>query len=93
MRFTWDERKNRANKAKHGVSFEVAQRVLDDPLHVSYPDGSEHGEERWETTGLADPVVLLVVIHTYESNGEEFVRIISARRASRRERQRYEQGT
>jgi uncharacterized protein len=46
MRFVWDEAKNRANKAKHGLSFELAKRVFADPLHVSIPDLHEHGEER-----------------------------------------------
>ncbi len=44
MRFVWDETKNRANKAKHGVSFETARGVFDDPLHLSIPDRREHGE-------------------------------------------------
>jgi uncharacterized DUF497 family protein len=93
MRFVWDETKNRANKVKHGVSFETAKRVFDDPLHLSIPDRREHGEERWATFGLVEPVVLLVVIHTYvEQNGEEIIRIISARKATRGERARYEEG-
>jgi uncharacterized protein len=93
MRFVWDETKNRANKAKHGISFETAKHVFDDPLHVSIPDRQEHGEERWATFGLVGLVVLLVVIHTYvEQNGEEIIRIISARKATRGERAHYEEG-
>ena len=93
MRFVWDETKNRANKAKHGVSFETAKRVFDDPLHVSIPDRHKHGEERWATFGFVGAVVLLVVIHTdVEQNGEEIIRIISARKATRGERARYEEG-
>ena len=45
MRFVWDEVKNRANKAKHGVRFEIAKLVFDDPLHVSVPDRHERGQE------------------------------------------------
>jgi uncharacterized DUF497 family protein len=93
MRFVWDETKNRANKVKHGVSFETARRVFDDPLHLSIPDRREHGEERWATFGLVGPLVLLVVIHTHvEQNGEEIIRIISARKATRGERAHYEEG-
>jgi len=93
MRFVWDETKNRVNKAKHGVSFEIARRIFDDPLHVSVPDRREHGEERWATIGLVGTVLLLIVIHTYvEQNGEEIIRIISARKATRGERARYEEG-
>jgi hypothetical protein len=91
MRFAWDEAKNRSNKAKHGVSFDLAKLVFDDPLHLSVPD--QHGEGRWRTIGYVGAVALLVVIHTYvEQNGEETIRIISARKATRRERAIYEQG-
>ena len=94
MRFVWDEAKNRANKVKHGLSFELAKRVFDDPLHVSIPDRHEHGEERWRTIGLAGSVAILVVIHTYvEQNSQETVRIISARKATKSERARYEDET
>jgi len=94
MRVVWDAAKSRANKAKHGVTFELAKRVFDDPLHLSVPDRHEHGEERWRTIGLVGAVTLLVVIHTYvEHNGEEAVRIISARKATTRERALYEEGT
>lgn len=89
MRFVWDNAKNRANRIKHGVSFETARLVFDDPYHISVPDQHEHGEERWTTVGLVGAIVVLVVVHTYEHNGEEIVRIISARKATRRERERY----
>ena len=91
MRISWDEAKNRANRLKHGVSFETARHVFDDPLHISVPDRHEHGEERWKTIGLVGSVVILLVAHTYgEENGEEIVRIISARKATQRERDRYQ---
>jgi uncharacterized protein len=92
MRFVWDEAKNRSNKAKHGISFDLAKLVFDDPLHLSVPDRHEHGEERWSTIGYVGTVALLLVIHTHvEQNGQEIVRIISARKATRRERAIYEQ--
>jgi uncharacterized DUF497 family protein len=93
MRFVWDQAKNRANKARHRLSFELAKHVFDDPLHVSVPDRYEQGEERGRTIGLVGSVALLVVIHTYvEQNGEETVRIIFARKATKGERARYEEG-
>jgi uncharacterized DUF497 family protein len=49
--FSWDDAKNEANKQKHGVSFEAAQLVFDDPLHFSMQDRIEHGEQRWQTIG------------------------------------------
>ncbi len=93
MRFEWDERKNRINKAKHGISFETARLVFDGPYHVSIQDRHENGQERWQTLGLAGGVVVLLVAHTYsEENGDEVIRVISARKATTHERRRYEQG-
>lgn len=93
MRIVWDEAKNRVNRLKHGVSFETAQLVFDDPLHVSVPDRHEHGEERWKTIGMVGAVVVLLVVHTYgDEYGEEIVRIISARKATKGERARYQDG-
>lgn len=93
MRFTWDEQKNQRNQAKHHVSFETATLVFEDPFHVSLQDRYEDGEERWQTLGLAGSVMLLLVAHTAsEESGEEVIHIISARKATKRERARYEQG-
>lgn len=93
MRFEWDGRKNRANREKHGVSFETAQLVFDDPLHLSRQDREGRGEERWQTIGAVQGVVVLVVAHTYhEGAHDEVIRIISARKASKHERRHYEEG-
>jgi uncharacterized DUF497 family protein len=93
MLFEWDENKDRANQSKHGVGFETVKLVFDDPLHISLQNHSENGEERWRTLGLAGGVVLLVVAHTYRgSDGGEVLRIISARKAAKRERNSYERG-
>jgi len=94
MRFIWDPRKDAANRQKHGVSFELARRVFDDPSHISIQDRHEGGEERWQTLGLVGPVAILMVAHTYEEDdGEEVVRIISARKATKAERRRYDERT
>lgn len=90
MRFEWDATKSRANKAKHGVSFELATRVFADPRAISSPDDSGR-EERWLTVGLAGAVLILAVAHTWrDENNEEVIRIISARKATRYESQQYE---
>jgi len=93
MRYEWDPGKDRANRTKHGVSFATAVRVFEDPRHLSVLDRHEAGEERWQTLGLVGGVVVLLVAHTYreDDEGDEVIRIISARKATRRERQRYEQ--
>ena len=91
MVFTWDEDKNRINKRKHGVSFEAAARVFEDPGAVSYVERVKDSEERWHTIALAGGIVVLLVVHTVEErNGEETIRIISARKASASERNLYE---
>lgn len=96
-RFTWRETKNLSNQRKHGLSFEVAARVFFDPLHLSVQDRVEDGEQRWQTLGQVGGVTVLLVAHTFAEEGPanapvEVIHIISARRATRKERMRYEQG-
>lgn len=90
---TWDLAKALSNLAKHGVSFDQAATVLLDPLALTVFD-AEHSqaEERWFTLGTASEGKLLAVSHTYQpaSALQVKVRIISAREATRRERQQYE---
>lgn len=92
---SWDATKNRANIAKHGLSFEAAHHVFSDPLHVSRLERIEDGEERWQTIGMVGGVAVLVA-HSWrcspEETGHEEIRIISARRATKAERKAYEQG-
>ncbi len=92
--FAWDEAKNVANQHKHGISFEAATLVFDDPLQVCRPERIEDGEQRWQTIGRVGEIVLLLVAHTWQEVGddEELIRIISARRATKQERKIYEQG-
>lgn len=92
MRIEWDESKNRRNLAKHGISFETAQLVFDDPCMLVQQDRVVEGEERWQSLGLVAGVVVILVVHTYrEEDGEEVVRIISARKAAAPERKAYEE--
>lgn len=93
MRFEWDEEKNRRNKAKHKISFTLAQEVFSDSLARFILDSVVDGEERWKAIGQVRHRFLLVTIHCYrEKNGEEIIRIISARAASSHERKLYEEG-
>ena len=92
MVFEWDEKKNSANKSKHHISFETALLVLYDEFHRTLYDRTELGEDRWRTLGMAGGVLLLLVVHTSrEEHGEEIIRIISARRPTKKERDNYEQ--
>ena len=92
MRFEWDDEKNASNFRKHGVRFEVATAVFDDPMHLMAEDRVIDGEVRWRSIGVAGERYLLLVIHTFVEEGEEIVRIISAREATRHERREYESG-
>ncbi len=68
-------------------------RVFEDPNQLSIQDRFEGDEERWQTMGLVNAIVVLIVAHTVSDDGEEeIVRIISARKATPRERQRYHEG-
>ena len=93
MHFGRDETKNRRNLAKHGISFEIANSVFEDPFALSIQDCVVEDEERWQTLGAIGGVVVVLVAHTHEKEGgEEVVRIISARKATPLERRAYEQG-
>jgi len=89
MKFEWDENKNKSNKKKHGLSFEVASLVFQDPYLSSVPD-HRHTEERWQSVGLIHETIIHVA-HTIEEdkNDEEIIRIISARAATSAEGKRY----
>lgn len=88
--WTWDAGKNRQNIGKHGLDFELAKNVFDDPLAATRFDMTADGEERWHTIGMVGPAVVLVV-HTASGNSTAG-RIISARAATRHERRAYEEG-
>jgi len=101
--YEWDERKNALNLKKHGIGFEIAQQVFDDPHCIIEPNYNdpETGEPRWIAIGITrqQPAVLMVihVYRTYESktfqineDPEEVIRIISARAADSSEVRRYQ---
>ena len=95
-RFERDPDKAESNKRKHGVSFLVAVRVFADPFALTEHDRVENGEQRWQTLGIVDGLSLFLVAHTIRDHEEdgtpvEIICIISARKAERKERRRYEQ--
>ena len=89
MKFDWDPSKAKRNLAKHGVSFEEAATAFEDPLYVDFFD-PEHSEEenRYIRVGSSNQKRILVVAY---SEREEQTRIISARPATKHERQAYEE--
>lgn len=91
VRFEWDEKKDRANIAKHGVGFDEASRVLSDPRAILREDRMVvKGEERLLAIGYVNRVLL--VVHTVKEEGlDAFIRRISARKATPAERKLYEE--
>jgi len=91
VRFEWDEAKNEANRKKHGVSFETASLVFDDPNAVQFIERVDDGEERWHAIGnVTGSLLFLTVVHTHTGKDlSETIRIISAREATRHERKLY----
>ncbi len=94
VRWTWDSDKNETNRREHGIGFETAALVLNDPFVVTQRD-PYRDEQRWRTMGLIGNT-LVIVVHTSPlgdaDSGVEVWRMISARQATRNERQRYEEG-
>lgn len=85
--FEWDESKNRNNIENHGIRFEDALKIFDGPVLTQIDNRSDYGEVRETSLGLFNGVVVLMVVHT---DREGTTRMISARKATGKERQRYE---
>jgi hypothetical protein len=92
LRFTWDESKSKANQKKHGISFEEAQTVFFDENAIEFfdPDHSE-SEDRFLLLGLSSSLRIVVVSHCYRKK-ESLIRIISARKATKKEQKVYTGG-
>ena len=90
-RFEWDQTKSRRNLRKHGVSFDSAALLFDRPHLVRLDTRAAYDEDRWTAIGWMGPIVGLVVFTERPGReNESVIRIISARKASRRERRAYE---
>ena len=89
--FSWDDRKERENQRKHGVSFEEATTVFaDENARLKHDPDHSQDEDRFVLLGFSAKLRILVVAHAYRK-GEKEVRIISARKATRKERRQYGQ--
>ena len=93
IHFDWDEFKNKSNRKKHGIWFEEAIQVFDDPNASLFldRDSSSLGEERFILLGMSSSHRVLVVVHHEKVEGR-LIRIISARKATRKEIVKYEKG-
>ena len=90
MRVEWDPPKAEANLRAHGVSFAEAVTVLEDDFALTREDPAAVDEPRFVTLGLSNLANLLVVVYTYQE--PDAVRLISAWRANKRQREAYEKG-
>ena len=91
LQFEWDPSKEEINIQQHGVTFEQASYMFADPFALSkYDSKYSENEDRWVLSGKSLSEIILVVVHTFRDNdGMEFVRIISARKATKKEQQVY----
>jgi uncharacterized DUF497 family protein len=94
MRIVWDSEKEAANLERHGIDFTMAAQVFTDPQAVTDYDEehSREGEDRWTTIGLAGGRLVLVRVTWTDHDGEDEVRIISARLAGPRDQALYQEG-
>lgn len=86
MQFEWDEIKNVANIKKHGISFEEAKAIFDDVVFTSIDERFDYEEIREISIGTIESVVIVTVVHTDRG---KVTRIISARKATKKERKKY----
>lgn len=90
LTFEWNERKSRENLQKHGVAFEIAATVFGDPNSITvYDETHSQDEDRFVTIGLSVYGIVMVVVHTDRGSR---IRIISARKATAKEKRQYEEG-
>jgi uncharacterized protein len=88
MEFTWDEKKNEQNIKKHGFDFAEANQVFDSVLISSLDESQDYGEDRWIGIGTLQNGTVVVVVFTEEEN--DVIRMISMRKASKNEKEKYE---
>ena len=93
IKFSWNEAKAKSNLKKHGVSFEEAQSVFYDDLAVQFYDQDSSDEERFLLLGMSNQSRILIVVHCEQGDVGEELRIISARKATKNEKQYYQGGS
>lgn len=87
MKFEWDENKHQNNLRKHGIDFQEAYEIFNNPILRRIDSRFDYGEARWTALGMTHKRVVLVV---YTELDEETIKIISIRKATKNERKTYE---
>ncbi len=91
IEFTWDDKKDKTNQKKHGVFFREAQTVFyDENARLIYDPDHSREEDRFILLGLSSGLRILLVCHCYRKN-EALIRIISARKATKKEQKQYKE--
>ena len=88
LKFEWDENKNAVNIRKHKIDFEDIPEIFQQPILIDYDGRQNYGEERWLGIGLLRNVAVAVA---FTERGKNTIRIISARKATKEERQKYDE--
>jgi len=88
MRFEWDEEKNTVNIRNHKIDFADVLPIFNSPMLVELDEREDYGEDRWIGIGILRNIVAVVV---FTEPRQDTIRIISARKANKHERKRYEQ--
>jgi len=88
MRFEWDEEKNAVNIHNHKIDFADVPPIFSRPMLVELDEREDYGEDRWIGIGILRSIVAVVV---FTEPRQDTIRIISARKANKHERKRYEQ--
>lgn len=86
LQFEWDDDKDKANRAKHGIGFQEAAVIFTHPLVTAQDDRRDYGEKRFISYGRIGKSIVFVVVHTRRLGR---IRLISARKANRKERRAY----
>jgi uncharacterized DUF497 family protein len=87
MQFEWDDAKNERNISLHGIDFADVWQMFNYPMLTDLDDRFDYGEDRWVSIGILDPGIAVII---WTERDADTIRIISARKANRYERQRYE---
>ncbi len=89
IRFSWDQNKARSNLRKHGISFEEVRSVFYDEFAIQFYDDSGADEDRFILLGMSNQSRVLVVVHCERGKDGEELRIVSTRKATKKEHQHY----
>ena len=90
MKFVWDDKKNKINIRKHGIDFSDTTEMFNHPMVIKLDECRDYGEDRWIGIGLLKHIIAVIVYTEQKVGNQDVIRIISARKATTYECNRYE---